>query len=225
MALRPRPSRTRSSPFDTLFVEQAGTDIPVGFLRALAYHESSFLPEQVNPAGAFGLFQITRPALDSYNERNSTSHTTSDLLDPALNTAVAAGHIRRILALYAHHPALQPDWQSRRFVELLVWGWNVGHNGVAHVVGRMESAGLPVDRITVDTAGQVAAQTSHNPNLSSAKHVAYAKAVARTFFGDAVSGGDPGVASGGGTSPGGLATLLLGVGVLGLAVAVAPRGK
>jgi len=225
MALRPRPSPVRSSPFDALFTEHAGADIPVGLLRALAYHESSFRPEEVNPAGAFGLFQITRPALDDYNKRHGTSHTTAEILDPALNTTIAADHIRRILALYAQHSALATDWQSRRFVELLVWGWNVGHNGVAHIVGRMEAAGLPADRITVDTASQVAAQVSRNPNLSSAKHLAYAKAVARTFFGDAVSGGPPPVASGGGASSGGLGTLLLGAGVLGLAVAVAPRGR
>src|ERR1700749_5108491 len=106
MALRPRPSLVRSSPFDGLFAEDAGTDIPVPFLRSLAYHESSFRPEEINPAGAFGFFQITRPALDAYNERHGPSHTTSEILDPALNTTIAADHIRRILALYTQHPAL-----------------------------------------------------------------------------------------------------------------------
>ena len=226
MALRPRPSPVRSSPFDAFFAEQAGTDIPIALLRALAYHESSYRADEVNPAGAFGLFQITRPALDDYNARHGTSHTTTEILDPALNTTIAADHIRRILALYTQHPSLQTDWQSRRFVELLAWGWNVGHNGVAHVVGKMEAAGLPPDRITVDTASEVAAHVSRNPNLSSPKHVAYAKVVARTYFGDSVAGGAPPVASGaGGPSFGGLGTFLLGVGILGLAVAVTPRGR
>jgi soluble lytic murein transglycosylase-like protein len=228
MTSRPRrPPPARSSRFDALFTEHAGTDIPVAMLHALAFHESSFRPEEINPAGAWGLFQITRPALDDYNARHSASYTTADLLDPSLNTTIAAEHIRRILALYAQHPALQVDWQSRRFVELFVWGWNVGHNGVARVVAHMEAAGLSPERITVDTASQVAPQVSRNPNLSDPAHVAYAKAVTRTFFGDAVSGGDPSVASegtGGGGSFG-LATFLLGLGVLGLAVAVTPRGR
>jgi hypothetical protein len=218
MVARPRSSSSRRpSPFEALFAEHAG-DLPVALLRALAFHESSFNPRDVNPAGAFGLFQITRPALDGYNVRHGTTHEPADLLDPELNTTIAVDHLQRILATYAPHPALKADWASRRFVELLVFGWNAGHNGVVRIVGRMEATGLPPDRITIDTVSQLAAPGTH---LASPKNVGYAKAVARTYFGETVTGGGGGpVASGGGVG-----TFLLGIGILGLTIAVAPRGR
>lgn len=217
MAAQPtRPARGRSSPFDALFAERAG-DLPVALLRALAQHESSFRPDEVNPKGAYGLFQITHPALADYNARHGTTFTPTAILDPAVNTDVAVDHIHLILARYAGHPALQTDWADRRFVELLVLGWNVGHNGVAGIVGKLEAAGLPAARITIDTVSQLAAQVSHNSNLSSPKHVAYARAVTVTFFGDDTR---PRLAS-----LGGLVTFFLGLGVLSLTIAIAPRGR
>jgi membrane-bound lytic murein transglycosylase MltF len=224
MVARPRTSSSRHpSPFEPLFAEHAG-DLPVALLCALAFHESSFNPRDVNPAGAYGLFQITRPALDGYNARHATNHEPADLLDPELNTTIAVDHLQRILATYAQHPALQTDWASRRFVELLVFGWNAGHNGVARIVARMEASGLSPDRITIDTVTQLAAPGTH---LASPKNVGYAKAVTRTYFGETVTGGGGGAAGGEGpvASGRGIGTFLLGVGILGLTIAVAPRGR
>src|SRR5258708_31809918 len=104
MAAYPRPAAPRPNPFDGLFAERAG-EIPVPFLHALAEHESGFRPDEVNPKGAFGLFQITQGALDGYNARHGTNHTATDILRPELNTEIAVDHIQRILALYAQHPA------------------------------------------------------------------------------------------------------------------------
>lgn len=219
MAIRSTGADARPSPFDALFAELAG-DLPVALLRALAQHESSFQPAEINPKGAYGLFQITQGALDGYNARHETSYTPTDILTPELNTEIAVDHIHRILARYAEHPALKTDWADRRFVELLIFGWNVGHNGVAGIVGKLEAAGLPPARITIDTVSQLAAQVSHNANLSSVKHVAYARAVARTYFGDDVIDAGPRLAS-----ISGVVTFLLGLGVLGLTIAVAPRGR
>lgn len=217
---KPGPSDATVTEADRAIVTFAG-DIPVGFLRALAQHESSFDPHIANPAGAYGLFQITKPVLVDFNAHNGTNHTTADLVQSAaLNTQIAVDHLDRILALYTRHPALQTDWTSRRFVELLVFGWNVGHNAVAGLVGRLERAGVPSAAITVDSLSQVAARFTHNQLLSSARHVAFAKAVAATFLGAPDQTPGPRVAA-----RAAAASLLLGMGLLGLGLAVAPRRK
>ena len=212
---------SREIPFEALFAERAGS-VPVPFLRALALHESGFNPQIVNPKShATGLFQITATALESYNARNRTAHVLADLTDPTLSTEVAVDHIGRILAVYAEHPSLKTDWTSRRFVELLVFGWNAGHNGVAWLAGKLEARrGISPDRITVDTVRQLAGQISNSPYLSSGSRVVWAKAVTRTYFGDEPLPGGPSLVSMAATG-----AFVLGLISLGVGAALADRGR
>jgi hypothetical protein len=213
----------RQNPFEAVFAEHAGA-IPVDFLRALALHESGFDPAVVNPQSkATGLFQITQVALDAYNDRQKTSHALAELTDPALSTRVAVDHIGRIQLAYARHPALQTDWQDRRFVELLVYGWNAGHNGVAGLVGKLEAGGLPVERITADAVRQLAARTSRSPYLASPSRVAWAKAVAASYFADGEGAAGPAVASV--ASMASAAAFLVGIGAIGLSAWLAEKAR
>lgn len=164
---------------DDLFGRYAGP-IPLPYLRALAYHESGLNPRNVNPkSNATGLFQITAKALADYNKASGTAHRLAELVNPELATKVAVRHLAAILKLYSEVPSLRPDWASRRFIELLTFGWNSGHNGVARLAKALEAQGISGDRVNVDTIGQLAAKTAV-PYLSEPARISWAKTVARS---------------------------------------------
>ena len=170
-----------SKQYDDLFARHAG-QLPVAYLRALAWYESGLNPRAVHPKGsATGLFQVTKIALDDFNKRNGTRHTLANLGDPELSTKVATSHINHILALYGAVRSLKPDWQNRRFVELLTLGWNGGHNAVLKLVRTLEGQGIPADRITADTVSQLAGKLKI-PYLSDPQRAAWARRVAAAYL-------------------------------------------
>ncbi len=168
----------------SVFARYAGV-VPENYLRVLAYKESGFRPDVVHPQSkATGLFQITNVALQSFNQRNGTSFQLPQLVDPDLNTRVASQHLAGVINVYKKYPSLQPNWNSRRWLELLTLGWNAGHNAVASIVGRMEATGLPADRINADTVSQAAAAIGGKAKyVGNTSRVAWAKSVASKFLG------------------------------------------
>jgi hypothetical protein len=173
-------SQTRR--FDPLFARHAN-GLPVAYLRALANAESGLDPTKVNSrSGATGLFQITQPALSSFNDRHRLRLELPHLSDPALNTRVATDHLASILGAYRARQSLSPDWESRRWVELLTLGWNAGHNALTRIVERLEQMGLPVERITAEAVGEAAAALRRR-YLSDPARVAWARRVADAYFG------------------------------------------
>jgi hypothetical protein len=171
----------------SVFARYAGV-VPENYLRVLAYKESGFRPDVVHPQSkATGLFQITNTALSSFNQRNASSLQLPQLVDPDINTQVASQHLAGVINVYKKYRALQPDWNSRRWLELLTLGWNAGHNAVAQIVGRMEASGLPVDRINVDTVSQAAAAIGGKAKyVGDSARVAWSKSVAAKFLGGTV---------------------------------------
>lgn len=173
--------------FDALFSTMAGF-IPVPFLRALSYHESSLNPNAVTKSSnATGLFQVVATVLKDYNLQHGTSYTLDDTKDPTLNSKIGIGLVTRIVKSYQrNHPkSLGMDWKNPRYVELVVQGFNAGYSesgGVGFVVGQMEKAGIPAERITVDTVAEAAKKLKASRFLSVPERVKYAKAVARTYF-------------------------------------------
>jgi len=173
--------------FDTLFATMSGF-VPVPFLRALSYHESSLNPNAVTKSSnATGLFQVVATVLKDYNLQHGTSYTLDDTKDPALNSKIGIGLITRIVRSYQkNHPnTLGMDWKNPRYVELVVQGFNAGYSeagGVGFVVGQMEKIGIPAERITVDTVSEAAKQLKVSRFLSVPERVGYAKAVSRTYF-------------------------------------------
>lgn len=174
--------RSTGSPYDDLFAQNAGP-IPQTFLRSLAYRESSLRPDMVHPTShATGLFQITTSALTSFNDRQGSGFQLAHMVDPALNTKVAVDHLKSIVAVYRRYRSLQPDWTSRRWVELLVLGWNAGHNAVARLAAQLEASGLPNDRITVDTVGDLARSSGTAKYVGDAGRISWAKSVASLYL-------------------------------------------
>jgi hypothetical protein len=169
---------TPTTDLNPIFTKNAGV-IPEGFLRVLAYKESGFRPDVVHPTSkATGLFQITQTALSSFNQRNGSALQLPQLVDPELNTRVAAQHLASVVSGYSRYRTLQPDWTSRRWLELLTLGWNAGHNAIAQIVGRMEANGLPIDRINVDTVSQAATSMGASARfVADPKRVAWAKSL------------------------------------------------
>ena len=168
-----------SNKLDDLFGRNAGS-IPVFYLRALAYHESGFNPQNVNPkSNATGLFQITSVALADFNKASGTNHGMAALVDPNLATKVAVRHLSAIINLYATVASLRADWSSRRFIELLTFGWNSGHNAVVRLAKLLEAQGVKGERVTVDTVGQLAGKLKV-PYVSEPARISWAKTVAST---------------------------------------------
>ncbi|HXI54639.1 MAG TPA: transglycosylase SLT domain-containing protein [Polyangia bacterium] len=157
--------------------------LPVEFLKALAYHESGLDPAKVNPASnATGLFQITAPVLIDFNKTRQTTHTLTDLKDADLAAAVAVYHLKRIIAHWKESPALAADFDNRRFVELLVFGWNAGPNAVLRIATRLEKIGVAADRITVDAVHDAAKAVAPETFVARPERVGFAKQVAATYF-------------------------------------------
>jgi len=175
-------ARVPASPFEGHFARHAGA-IPQDYLRALAYRESGFRPGVVHPtSGATGLFQITAPALADFNQKQASALQLAHLVDPELNTRVAAGHLQQVIDTYRRHRSLRPDWSSRRWIELLTLGWNAGHNAVARIAGRMEASNIPPERITVDSVSQVARGLGQARFVADPQRVAWSKSVAKLYL-------------------------------------------
>jgi hypothetical protein len=176
-------------PFQTMgpespFARYSGV-VPENFLRILAFKESGFRPEVVHPKShATGLFQITSTALNTFNQRNNTKVGLAQLVDPDLNTRVASQHLAGVINVYKKYRSLQPDWTSRRWLELLTLGWNAGHNAIANIAGRMEAAGIPNERINIDTIRQTAESVGGSSKyVADPARVSWSKSVAAMFLG------------------------------------------
>lgn len=184
-ALTPSARRLAPRAFDAIFTAH-GQGIPVPYLRSLALHESNLNPRAIT-GGASGLFQVIEIVRTDFNARAGTTYTRQDLLDPAVNTTIAASALAAILRSYAqHHPRvanLKADWRNPQFVALLTFGWNAGWSeraGVGRVAQYLEQRGV-VD-LTIDAVHKAAQAAGASPHLANAKKVAWSKAVVMQYF-------------------------------------------
>lgn len=155
--------------YDALFRSYA-PDIPLAFLRSLAWNESRMLPSAISRAGARGLLQVMPVVLADYNRANGTAYGSADLHRPDVNVAVGTWLLRLIVREYArNHPrTLATNWSDARWAQLVVLGWNRGFSeraGVSMVVGQLEREGWPAGRITASAVVQNAARFGAAPTL------------------------------------------------------------
>ena len=182
-----RAQRIKLAPrsYDALFAEH-GNGIPVAYLRALAWRESGMNP-RANNGPAWGLLQVVEVVRKDYNERHGTSYERRDLLDPAVNVAIASDVLVRIIDGYSRfHPEatnLQADWSNPLFVELLTFGWNAGYSergGVGRAASHLTRRGF--DDFSIDDIFGAAKQAGVSPHLSNPRTVAFSKGVTRQFL-------------------------------------------
>lgn len=166
--------------------------MPVPFMRALAYNESSMNPlESRDPA--WGLMQVVPAVRESYNRRFGTVYTQRDLLDPQTNVRVASELLNRIARQYqAKHgadPNMRVNWGNPEFVKLVVAGWNSGYSeaaGVGRVAGFLRQRGLPV---THDNVFKFASQAGATRHLQNPTKYNWQRKVSNTFYAE----GGPGL--------------------------------
>ncbi len=179
-AMSRRPSRR----FDRIF-DMYRESIPVEFLRALAKRESNLNPEE-RSGPAWGLMQIVEVVRTDYNRAHGTRYTRRDLLDPAINVAIACWLLRFIITQYAKHqdgvPNLRADWNNPHFVALVVAGWNAGFSasgGVLKVVRHLKARGLT--DITIELVFQHARAAGAVRHLSNAAKLRWCRSVVRLY--------------------------------------------
>ncbi|HLK89322.1 MAG TPA: transglycosylase SLT domain-containing protein [Polyangia bacterium] len=177
-----------SAVWDPVIERYAGR-VPLAFIRALVHGESGGDSQKENPAShAAGLLQITEIVRQDWNAAHPDAPVWRDqLFDPEINIRIGAALLNRIVQVYGHHHTLRPDWQSRRYAELVALGWNAGYSdrgGVGLVVTELESAGARAEDVTVDSVARVAAGLPDASRfVSRPDRVAYAKAVADLYLG------------------------------------------
>jgi len=135
--------------FDRIFMEE-GRDLPLPFLRALAFRESRNNAKQAS-GPAWGLLQVGVDAragnvLKSYNERFDTNYSRRDMLDPRLNVRVASELLARIVRMFKAE-GMEPNFENGNFVGLLAAAWNAGYSrkvGVINTIRFLKSRGIPI---------------------------------------------------------------------------------
>lgn len=134
------PKRRASGTIDLFDEAGARSGIPARLLRVIAKRESGndpmATPNARSSQAARGLMQITGIVRQDYNRRHGTDITPDDLWDPRVNVAIGADLLRTIVDAYRATGLveLQPDWTSRRWVDLLSLGYGAGYSARSGVI-------------------------------------------------------------------------------------------
>lgn len=105
--------------FDPLIDEAAAAaSLPPAFVRAIAREESSFNPNAVSRANAFGLIQILVPTARGYARDVGVEPTPQNLRDASTNLAFGTRFMARLFRRFEANPALVPA------------AYNAGHGSV-----------------------------------------------------------------------------------------------
>lgn len=159
--------------------------LPIEYVRALVERESDGHPS-VRAGSAVGLMQIVPVVLADYNKRHGTEYRRDHLVEPSINVAIGCDLLRLIVESYRkNHPrivALQADWSSVRFVELLTFGWNAGFSeagGVGRVARYLENLGA--SDISIDQVSDHARLAGASKHLSNPAKVRWCKGVAALY--------------------------------------------
>jgi len=90
--------------------------IPASFVRAVVREESSFDPQAVSTAHAYGLIQLIRPTARQHARQLGLPSDPNSLKRPEINLAIGANFIKYLWNRYKDNPAVIPA------------AYNAGHN-------------------------------------------------------------------------------------------------
>ena len=160
--------------YDALFLKALHEwkgEIPLPFLRAVAYRESLMNPKAASKtSSARGLMQITAPLLRRFKKATKIKYSPSDMLKAWPNIRVGVWHMVEIVNSFKkNHPdSLSPIWCSLNYVGLLAQAYTAGFNetrGVGYVVGHMEKSGVKQTSITPVIVAQVATRLKERGHI------------------------------------------------------------
>lgn len=83
-------------------------DVPPSFVRAIAREESSFDPNAVSPAAAYGLIQLIRPTARTYAGPLGLPSDPDSLKRPEVNLRIGTSFMRNLLDRYQQNFAIVP---------------------------------------------------------------------------------------------------------------------
>jgi soluble lytic murein transglycosylase len=82
--------------------------VPPSFVRAIAREESSFDPEAVSWAKAYGLVQLIMPTAKRFSEEAGVKATPRTLKKPEVNLKIGAAYMAWLRARFEENPSLVP---------------------------------------------------------------------------------------------------------------------
>lgn len=83
--------------------------LPAQLIRAIAREESSFRPDAVSVAHAYGLVQVILPTARRFARRLELTATPQTMVDPAVNLAIGAEFMKWLWDRYESNPAVLPS--------------------------------------------------------------------------------------------------------------------
>ncbi|MET0385441.1 MAG: transglycosylase SLT domain-containing protein, partial [Polyangiales bacterium] len=91
-------------------LEDAASDaeVPAAFVRAVAREESSFDPNAVSPANAYGLIQLIRPTARTYAAQVQLPHDVESLKKPDVNLRIGTRFMRSLFDRFKKNVAVVP---------------------------------------------------------------------------------------------------------------------
>jgi soluble lytic murein transglycosylase len=84
------------------------TQVPAAFVRAVAREESSFDPNAVSSANAYGLIQLISSTAKAYAKPLGLPHDPASLKNPENNLRIGTSFMRELFSRYAANPAVVP---------------------------------------------------------------------------------------------------------------------
>jgi soluble lytic murein transglycosylase-like protein len=99
--------------------------------------ESSWRPDAKSPANAYGLMQITQPALDQVNSIYSTNFTLEDMLRADRNIFVGMRYLRWLYRVFEQLP-------HAPLFSIIAYNWGIG-NVLAWLDGKKRIQDIPLE--------------------------------------------------------------------------------
>lgn len=136
--------------FDSVFRSVKPKTVPLAYMRALAEAESALNP-RAKTGRHFGLFQISPPFLSDVNEREGTSFSHTQMLDPRHNAFVWSRYYEHLIKPILEAEGVSEDWSDIDWARLVTAAHNSGIGAVRRALTKARGANAPLTHASVFT--------------------------------------------------------------------------